>query len=274
MANADVSRHSRRRRRTYNPGMERLPATPDARPTRVQLLVTCLVDHFSPDTAEAVLRVLEAQGVTVIVPDDQTCCGQPACNAGARPDAVAMAQHTIALLERDPAPVVVPSGSCTDMLVHQAPALLAHAPAWAARARAVAARTYEFTQFLVDVLGVDHVPCRASGTLAYHASCHGLRGLGIDEQPKRLLSHVEGANLVPLPEEDTCCGFGGLFAVKLPDISGAMLARKCRQIDASSADTIVVTDVSCAMHMQGGLDRQGRTVRVRHIADVLAGSPR
>jgi L-lactate dehydrogenase complex protein LldE len=237
----------------------------------VQLLVTCLVDHFAPDTAEAVVRVLERQGVEVVVPEDQTCCGQPACNAGARADAIAMAKHTIAVLERDPSPVVVPSGSCTDMLVHQAPALLAGEPAWAERARAVADRTYEFTQFVVDILGVTDVPCAASGTLAYHACCHGLRGVGIVEQPHRLLEHVTGATVVPLPEHDTCCGFGGLFAIKLPDISGAMLERKCRQIAAAGADTIVVTDVSCAMHMQGGLDRQAQAVRVRHIADILAG---
>jgi L-lactate dehydrogenase complex protein LldE len=247
---------------------------PAVRPTRVQLLVTCLVDHFSPDTADAVVRVLEREGIAVTVPDGQTCCGQPACNAGARPDAVAMAQHTIALLERDPAPVVVPSGSCTDMLVHQAPALLAEDAAWAARARAVADRTYEFSQFLVDVLGMTSVPATDSGTMAYHACCHGLRGLGVDAQPTRLLAQVPGATVVPLPEHDTCCGFGGLFAVKLPDISGAMLDRKCRQIAASGADTIVVTDVSCAMHMQGGLDRKGQPVRVRHIADVIAGNDR
>lgn len=251
--------------------MAKAPGPPAARPTRVQLLVTCLVDHFSPDTADAVMRVLEGQGLEVVVPEDQTCCGQPACNAGARADAVAMARHTIALLERDAAPIVIPSGSCADMLVHQAPALLADDADWAPRAAAVAARTYEFTQFLVDVLGVEHVRCRATGTLAYHASCHGLRGLGIDEQPRRLLAQVEGATVVPLPEADTCCGFGGLFSVKLPDISGAMLARKCRQIDAARADTIVVTDISCAMHMQGGLDRAGRPARVRHIADVLGG---
>jgi L-lactate dehydrogenase complex protein LldE len=244
---------------------------PAVRPTRVQVLVTCLVDHFSPGTAEALVRVLEREGLEVIVPDDQTCCGQPACNAGARRDAIAMAKHTIAVLERDGAPVVIPSGSCTDMLVHQAPALLAAEPEWAERARAVAARTYEFTQFLVDVLQVPAVPCAASGTLAYHACCHGLRGVGLDAQPRQLLAQVSGANVVPLPEDDTCCGFGGLFAVKLPDISGAMLDRKCRQIAASGADTIVVTDISCAMHMQGGLDRKGQAVRVRHIADILAG---
>ena len=241
---------------------------PTDRPTRVQLLVTCLVDHFSPDTAEAVVNVLTRAGLAVIVPDGQTCCGQPACNAGARDDARAMARHTIAVLERDDAPVVVPSGSCADMLIHQAPALLADDPGWASRARAVAARTYEFTQFLVDVLDLSPV-CRAGGTMAYHACCHGLRGLGVDRQPRQLLEAVSGATHVPLPEHDTCCGFGGLFAVKLPDISGAMLERKCRQIEASGADTIVVTDISCAMHMQGGLDRRGSTVRIRHIADVL-----
>lgn len=244
---------------------------PAVRPTRVQVLVTCLVDHFSPETADAVVRLLEAQGLEVVVPADQTCCGQPACNAGARADAMAMARHTIAILERDPAPVVIPSGSCTDMVVHQAPALLAGEPAWAARAQAVADRTWEFTQFLVDVLGVTAVPCAGAGTMAYHACCHGLRGVGIDAQPTQLLTHVPGATVVPLPEHDTCCGFGGLFAVKLPDISGAMLDRKCRQIAASGADTIVVTDISCAMHMQGGLDRKGQAVRVRHIAGILAG---
>lgn len=239
----------------------------------MQLLVTCLVDHFAPGTAEAVVRLLEREGLEVIVPEDQTCCGQPACNAGARADAIAMARYTIALLERDPAPVVVPSGSCTDMLVHQAPALLADDPTWASRARAVADRTYEFTQFLVDVLGVASVPCTSSGTLAYHACCHGLRGIGIDAQPRQLLRDVTGATIVDLPEADTCCGFGGLFAVKLPDISGAMLDRKCRQIAASGADTIVVTDVSCAMHIQGGLDRRRQAVRVRHVADVIGETP-
>ncbi len=245
------------------------PEPSRVRPTRVQLLVTCLVDHFSPSTAEAVVRLLEREGIEVVVPRSQTCCGQPACNAGARDDAMAMARHTIAVLEADPAPIVVPSGSCADMLVHQAPTLLAHDPAWSARATAVAARTYEFTQFLVDVLGVT-MSATTSGTLAYHACCHTLRGLGVDGQPKQLLAQVRDATLVELPEHDTCCGFGGLFSVKLPDISGAMLERKCRQITACGADTIVVTDLSCAMHMQGGLDRQGRAVRVRHIADVLA----
>ncbi|MGI8672941.1 MAG: (Fe-S)-binding protein [Luteitalea sp.] len=244
-----------------------------ARPARAQLLVTCLVDHFFPDTAASAVRVLERLGVEVVVPERQTCCGQPARNAGARADAIAMARHTIAVLEHDPSPVVVPSGSCADMLVHQAPLLLADDPAWARRAAAVAARTYEFSQFLVDALGASEIGATAPGAVAYHACCHGLRGLGIDAQPRQLLAAVQGMTPVLLPEDDVCCGFGGLFAVKLPDISGAMLQRKCAQIAACGASTVVVTDVSCAMHMQGGLDRQGQPVRVRHLADVLAGSP-
>lgn len=239
------------------------------RPSRVQLLVTCLVDHFRPEAAEAVVVLLERVGLAVEVPEGQTCCGQPAFNAGARPDAAAMARHTVEVFSRSDAPVVIPSGSCADMLVHHAPLLLAQDPLWGPRARALAARTFELTEFLVDVLGVEPGPIGGNERLTYHACCHGLRGLGVDAQPRHLLSEA-GDRLVPLPEADTCCGFGGLFAVKMPDVSGAMLARKCRQIAATGAATVVVTDVSCAMHMQGGLEREGRTTRVRHIAEVLA----
>ena len=238
------------------------------RPSRVQLLVTCLVDHFRPETADAVVALLEREGLAVDVPDGQTCCGQPAFNAGAQPDATAVARHTVGVLSRSDAPVVIPSGSCADMVIHHTPMLLGNDPEWGPRARALAARTFELTEFLVDVLGIS-TPVTRPGTLTYHACCHGLRGLGIDEQPRQLLAGA-GARLVPLPEADSCCGFGGLFAVKLPDVSGAMLARKCRQIATTGADTVVVTDVSCAMHMQGGLDRAGSSTRVRHIAEVLA----
>jgi L-lactate dehydrogenase complex protein LldE len=239
------------------------------RPTRAQLLVTCLVDHFRPETADAVVRLLEREGVTVEVPDGQTCCGQPAFNAGSRPDAAALARHTVGVLSHSDAPVVVPSGSCADMLIHHAPSLLAADEVWAPAARALAARTFELSEFLVDVLGVEAQPLGAAGPMAYHACCHGLRGLGIDRQPRALLAGG-GEDLVTLPESETCCGFGGLFAVKLPDISGAMLDRKCRQIAACGAHTIVVTDVSCAMHIQGGLDRRGAATRVQHLAEVLA----
>jgi L-lactate dehydrogenase complex protein LldE len=242
-----------------------------SRPVRVQLLVTCLVDRFFPDTGEAVVDVLERLGVTVEFPDAQTCCGQPAFNSGYTDDARALARHTIEVLEASDAPVVVPSGSCGDMVIHQYEALFAGDPKWADRARALSHRTYELTQFLVDVLGVTDVGAQASGKLAYHACCHGLRGLNVRTQPTALLDRVRGAEICPLAEAEVCCGFGGLFAVKMPDISAGMLTRKLDHIEASGADTVVVTDVSCGMHMNGGLHRRGSRVRVRHLADILAG---
>ena len=208
------------------------------RPARVQLLVTCLVDRFFPGTGESVVRVLERAGVAVTVPAGQTCCGQPAFNAGYDPDARALARHTIDVLSASDDPVVLPSGSCGDMVIHQYVALLGDDPEYGPKARALAARTYELTVFLARVLGVTDV----------------------------------GASTCPLPEAEVCCGFGGLFAVKMSAISGEMLARKLDAIEACGADTIAVTDVSCGMHMNGGLRRRGSKVRVTHIADVLAGT--
>ncbi|MEO7191879.1 MAG: (Fe-S)-binding protein [Vicinamibacterales bacterium] len=247
------------------------PRTPlVARPTRVQVLVTCLVDRIFPDTGMAVVDVLERLGLTVECPPAQTCCGQPAFNAGALDDARAMARHTVDLLSQSDAPIVIPSGSCGDMVIHQYDALLRDDAIYAEKARAVAARTYEFSEFLVDVLGVTDVQASHPGTLTYHASCHGLRGLHLLHQPTTLLAHVHNSTVCPLAEADVCCGFGGLFAVKMPDISSAMLDRKLDSIVASGADTVVVTDVSCAMHMAGGLHRRGSAIRVRHLAEVLA----
>jgi L-lactate dehydrogenase complex protein LldE len=241
--------------------------------TRVQILVTCLVDQLFPQVGEAVVTVLERAGVKVTVPRGQTCCGQPAFNAGFHDEARDMARHTIDVLASDDAPVVIPSGSCADMLVHQAPVLLASDAAYGPRARALAARTYEFTQFLVDVLKrVDCGACR-TGSATYHPSCHGLRGLGIDTQARHLLDQVQGLELRPLRDAETCCGFGGLFAVKMSAISGAMLDRKLDGIEESGADAVVATDVSCLMHIAGGLRRRGSTVAARHLAEVLAATP-
>jgi L-lactate dehydrogenase complex protein LldE len=241
------------------------------RPTRVQLLVTCLVDRFFPDTGEAVVDVLERLGLEVEFPDAQTCCGQPAFNAGYTDEARALARHTIDVLSASDAPIVVPSGSCGDMVIHQYEALLVEDPAYAAKAHALAHRTFEFTAFLVDVLGVTDVGASSDGRLAYHACCHGLRGLNLRTQPEALIERVGGARVCPLEEAEVCCGFGGLFAVKMADISAAMLARKLDKIEASGADTVVVTDVSCAMHMNGGLHRRGSPIRARHLAEILAG---
>lgn len=237
---------------------------------RVQLFVTCLVDNFYPDVGLAVVKILEDLGLEVEFPQAQTCCGQPAFNGGFWDDARAMARHTINVLAQSDAPIVVPSGSCADMIIHYYPEVLAGDITYAAKAREIAQRTYEFSQFLVDVLGVSNLPARASGCLTYHASCHGLRGLGLKEQPRQLLGQVKGIEFKELPEAEACCGFGGLFAVKMGDISGAILQRKLDNIEATGADTVVGGDVSCLMHIAGGLRRRGSRVRVKHLAEVLA----
>lgn len=241
-------------------------------PVRVQLFVTCLVDRFYPGVGDATAAVLERLGVEVDVPRDQTCCGQPAFNGGFHDDARAMARHTIDVLGERADPVVVPSGSCADMIVNHYPELFAEDPLYGPKARALADRTFELSRFLVDVLGVADVGAAGRGTAAYHASCHGLRGLGLASQPRTLLRHVAGLQVSDLPDAETCCGFGGLFAVKMADLSGAMLASKLEAIAASGADTVVATDVSCLMHIGGGLSRSGSAVRVRHLAEVLAGT--
>ncbi len=239
----------------------------------MQLFVTCLVDHFYQGVGEAVAAVLERLGLTVEVPAGQTCCGQPAFNGGFTKEAAAMARHTIDVLSRSDAPIVVPSGSCADMIVHRYPELLADDPVYGPRARALSARTYEFTQFLVDVLGRTDVGATGIGRVAYHASCHGLRGMGLRTQPLAALNAVAGIEPVPLPDAESCCGFGGLFAVRMAPISGAMLAGKLDAIEKSGAGTVVATDVSCLMHIAGGLRRRGSAVRIRHIAEMLAGDP-
>ena len=241
-----------------------------ARPARVQLFATCLVDQFFPDAGHAAVEVLERCGIEVAVPPDQTCCGQPAYNGGFAEDAAAMARATIDVLSRSDDPVVVPSGSCADMIVNRYPELLAGDGVYGPKAKALAARTYEFSQFLVDVLGVE-LPAAAGPRLAYHASCHGLRGLGLREQPRRLLRAVAGERCADLPDAETCCGFGGLFAIKMGPLSSAMLDAKIDAIERSGADEVVATDVSCLMHIGGGLHRRASRIRVRHIAEVLAG---
>jgi L-lactate dehydrogenase complex protein LldE len=239
----------------------------------VQLFVTCLVDRFFPDTGMAVVKVLERLGLEVQCPAGQTCCGQPAFNAGYLDEARALARHTIDLLSATTDPIVVPSGSCGDMVMHQYEGLLRDEPAYLAKVQALSQRTYEFAQFLVRVLGVTDVGAVWPQKLTYHACCHGLRGLNVRDEPPALLASIAGATICPMAESDVCCGFGGLFAVKMPDISSAMLTRKLDRIQEAGADAVVVTDVSCGMHMAGGLRRRGSPVVVRHLAEVLAGEP-
>src|SRR5262245_35439502 len=212
-------------------------------------MATCMFASLAPDVGFAVVRVLERVGVQVEVPKGQTCCGQPAFNAGCWNDARAMARHAVDVFDKSDAPVVVPSGSCGDMMIHQAPHLLAADPDYADRAKALAQRTYELTAFLVDVLGSTDTGARFDGRVTYHPACHGLRGLGLSNQPRALVDGIRGAEICPLPEAETCCGFGGLFALKMADISSSLLARKIANIEASGADTVVATDISCLMHI-------------------------
>lgn len=233
----------------------------------VQLFVTCLVDAFSPDVGRACVSILERQGETVEFPFDQTCCGQPAHNAGYRDDARAMAEHTVDVLDATDGPIVVPSGSCTDMIVHHIPGLLAGTSRADAAAR-VAARTRELSQFLVDDLGV--VPdASGTGRVAVHRSCHGLRGLGLSGQVEHLVDGVDGVERCELDGAEECCGFGGLFSIELPEVSTAILDTKIDKIVASGADTVVGGDVSCLMHIGGGLHRRGLPIQTKHVAELL-----
>jgi len=235
----------------------------------VQLFVTCLVDTFFPETGEAMVNVLRRCGVSVDFPAGQTCCGQPPFNAGLRADARSMAEYTIKVFEASQGDVIIPSGSCATMVRHSYLELFESDKDWYPRAKALAARTYEFTEYLVDVLGVTDVGARWDGKLAYHASCHLNRHLGVDRQPRALLAAVRGAEIVELPASDDCCGFGGIFSVEHPELSAEMLKRKIGSLEASNSPTLVLADTGCRMHIAGGLHRQGKSQKVVHIAEVL-----
>lgn len=243
----------------------------------VQLFVTCLVDTFFPETAEAIVSILKRLGVNVEFPQAQTCCGQPQFNAGLRIDARQMAEHMIRTFENVEGDIVSPSGSCVHMIRHNYPELFANDPDWLSRAQALANRTFEFTEYLVDILDVTgpatssgrRLDAHWDGTLTYHPSCHLSRGLGIDRQPRALLASVKGATIVELPEAEDCCGFGGVFSAAHPELSAELLKRKISNLEKTQAPTLVVPDAGCIMHIAGGLHRQKKPQRVLHIAEVL-----
>ncbi|MDX6750512.1 (Fe-S)-binding protein [Geminicoccaceae bacterium 1502E] len=237
---------------------------------RVALFVTCLVDLFRPSVGFAAVKLLERAGCQVEVPEAQTCCGQPAFNSGDRATATEMARRAVALLEPYDH-VVVPSGSCAGMLRVHYPELLGEDPEWADRARAVAERCHELVSFLVDVMKVEDVEAVLEGRVTYHDSCSGLRELKIRHQPRRLLETVEGLELVEMDDSEVCCGFGGTFCVKYPEISTRMVDEKVAAIDRSGAGTVLAGDLGCLMNMAGRLKRLGSAVEVRHVAEVLAG---
>jgi L-lactate dehydrogenase complex protein LldE len=236
---------------------------------RVGLFVTCLVDFMRPSVAFAAVKLLEDAGCTVEVPR-QACCGQPAFNSGDRATAREIAEQVIAAFEPYDY-VVVPSGSCGGQLKAHYPELFHGDPNWLPRAETFAAKTYELVSFLTDVLGVTKVAARYAGTATYHDSCSGLRELGIRAQPRQLLAGVEGLRVAELPDADVCCGFGGTFCVKYPEISNAIVGKKADSIAATGADTLLAGDLGCLMNMAGKLQRAGSRIAVRHVAEVLAG---
>ena len=241
-----------------------------AKPVRVGLFVTCLVDLFRPSVGFAAVKLLEQAGCAVEVPPSQTCCGQPAYNSGDRGDARAIAAQVIAAFERFDY-VVAPSGSCAGMIRDHFPALFADDPALLARARALAGRTHELLSFLVDVMKFDRVAARYDGVAAYHDSCSGLRDLGVRDQPRRLLASVEGLTVKELALPEACCGFGGTFCVKYGAVSDKIAADKLADVAATGADTLLACDLGCLLHLAGKASRDGRALAVRHVAEVLAG---
>jgi L-lactate dehydrogenase complex protein LldE len=236
---------------------------------RIGLFVTCLVDLIRPSVGFAAVKLLEEAGCTVDVPV-QTCCGQPGYNSGDRATARALAEQVIEAF-RGYDYVVAPSGSCAGMIRTHYPELFSDDPNWLPKANELAARTWELTSFLVDVLGVVKVDSAFSGTVTYHDSCSGLRELGVKSQPRRLLASMEGVTLVEMDESDVCCGFGGTFAVKYSDISGAIVEAKTRHVAETGAPILLAGDLGCLMNMAGKLSRDGKPVEVRHVAEVLAG---
>jgi L-lactate dehydrogenase complex protein LldE len=247
-----------------------LPSDPAARPRRVALFVTCLVDLFRPSIGFAAAKLLEEAGCTVEVPPLQVCCGQPAYNSGDRATTRAIAAQVIDAFEGYDA-VVAPSGSCGGMLSHHYPSLFEDDAAMKLRAENLAGRSHELMSFLVDVLGIDKVTARYEDSVTYHDSCSGLRELDVKTQPRRLLGTVDGLSMREMKTPEVCCGFGGTFCVKYPEISNAMVGEKSADIAATGAGTLLAGDLGCLMNMAGKLQREGSAVRVRHVAEVLAG---
>jgi L-lactate dehydrogenase complex protein LldE len=242
---------------------------PSPRP-RVALFVTCLVDLHRPSVGFAAITLLQHAGCQVEVPRAQTCCGQPAYNSGDRRTARDLATGILDAFGGYDY-VVIPSGSCGGMLKHHLPHLFDDDPNLRARADALAARTFELVSFLTEIMGVDHAPFRyAGGPITYHDGCSGLREMGIKRQPRDLLESA-GVTLIEMSDPEICCGFGGTFCVKYPEISVRMASDKTRDIVATGAETVVAGDLGCLLNIAGRLSREGHAVQVRHVAEVLAG---
>ena len=238
---------------------------------RVVFLVTCLVDLMRPSIGFAAIRLLEAGGAEVFVPPTQTCCGQPGYNSGDRVGAIALARKLVGEFEACDY-LVAPSGSCTGIIKTHYSDLFRDDPPMLGRVQALAARTFELTDFLVNVLKLESVPGTFAGTVTYHDSCAGLREMGTKEQPRALLARMPGVKLIEMAECETCCGFGGTFSIKYGEISTRLADNKCGHIAASGADAVVLGDLGCMLNIEGRLRRRGdQRTRVLHIAELLAG---
>lgn len=240
---------------------------PETTPIRAALMITCLGDMLYPDVGVAIVRLLRTLGVSVEFPRGQTCCGLPLFNSGYHAEAAQVARRLIDLF-RDAPYVIVPSGSCAWMVKHELPGLVKNTPL-AADAQQLADRTYELSQFLVRVLGRTRFRARIRGRVTYHDSCHLLRGLHEAATPRQILAELDGVEVVPLPGHDECCGFGGSFSVRLPEVSSAILEKKLVSVEATGAACVVACDAGCLMQMAGGLSRRGSRVRAMHLAELL-----
>ncbi|MFS0723340.1 (Fe-S)-binding protein [Paenibacillus sp. 1P07SE] len=235
---------------------------------KVSLFITCLADNLYPEVVESVARILTDYGCEVDFPEAQTCCGQPAFNSGYQDEAREVSRQLIRAFEHSDY-VVSPSGSCTGMVHHFYPYLFRDEPEWAAKAEALVGKMYEFSQFLVNVLGVDDVGASFPHKVTYHPSCHAMRLLGVKEEPMKLLSSVSDMSYVELPKREDCCGFGGTFAIKMADMSEAMVCEKAGHVCQTGAEVLVGTDMGCLMNIGGRLNKEGKPVRVMHLAQLL-----
>ncbi len=238
-------------------------------PRRVNLFVTCLVDQLAPQVGESTVNVLESLGLKVDFLFDQTCCGQPAFNSGFRRDAREVARRFVEMFDATEGPIVCPSGSCVAMVRNFYPILFRAEPQTLKMVQRVKSRVYEFSEFIVDVMGKKDLGASWNTDATYHRCCHLQRELYVDQQPTKLLAEVDGLELIPMERDEVCCGFGGAFAVKMPTISTAMMDEKLDHIAATGASKVIAGDTGCILHMQGGLRRRGSEVQVLHIAEVL-----
>jgi L-lactate dehydrogenase complex protein LldE len=237
---------------------------------KAQLFITCLADQFYTGTLQNMTHLLERLGVELVFPSEQTCCGQPLFNNGFEDKTRAVALNFMRAFSQSDAPIVGPSGSCVSMVKHHYPELFAAGTPEHALARDIAARTYEFTEYLVNVLKVTDIGAVYPHKVTYHASCHYLREMGLKTEARTLLNAVKGLEFIPLNEEETCCGFGGAFTVTYPEVSRAMMENKVKKIIASQADTVVMCEPGCLMNVAGGLHKAGSSIRAMHIIDLLA----